>query len=204
MASEVGICNLALSHLGDRATVSSLDPPEGSAQAEHCARFYPQARDTILEMHAWGFATKRVALADISLVALVPSPWTYAYRVPADSLRVISVLEPEASNDAESQPFEMELGADGSTVLYSNVEDAVCRYTARVTDPNKFSPLFVDALSWLLSSMLAGPVLKGQTGMNAAQTCYQKYLQAFFLAARSDANQRKNEPPHTAPWISAR
>ena len=33
MASEVDICNLALAHLGDAATVSSINPPEGSIQA---------------------------------------------------------------------------------------------------------------------------------------------------------------------------
>lgn len=52
MASEVDICNLALARLGDNATVASIDPPEGSAQAEHCARFYAIARDSLLEMHA--------------------------------------------------------------------------------------------------------------------------------------------------------
>ena len=41
MASEIDIVNLALSRLGDDATVASLYPPEGSAQAEHGARFYP-------------------------------------------------------------------------------------------------------------------------------------------------------------------
>ena len=50
MASEVDICNLALGHLGDNATVASLNPPEGSVQAQHCARFYPIARDALLEM----------------------------------------------------------------------------------------------------------------------------------------------------------
>ena len=59
MSSEVAICNLALAHLGDSATVASIDPPEGSAQSEHCARFYPIARDALLEMHAWKFATRR-------------------------------------------------------------------------------------------------------------------------------------------------
>ena len=58
MASEVDICNLALGHLGDNATVSSISPPEGSAQAEHCARFYPIARDALLEMHNWNFAMR--------------------------------------------------------------------------------------------------------------------------------------------------
>ena len=37
MATEVDICNLALAHLGDNATIASLKPPEGSAQAEHAA-----------------------------------------------------------------------------------------------------------------------------------------------------------------------
>ena len=46
MATEVDICNLALAHLGDDATIASIKPPEGSAQAEKSARFYPIARDT--------------------------------------------------------------------------------------------------------------------------------------------------------------
>ena len=34
MASEIDICNLALSHLGDTATIASLDPPEGSVAGD--------------------------------------------------------------------------------------------------------------------------------------------------------------------------
>ena len=45
MATEVDICNIALAHLGDDATIASLSPPEGSAQAEKAARFYPIARN---------------------------------------------------------------------------------------------------------------------------------------------------------------
>ena len=48
MATEVDICNLALAHLGDDATIASLNPPEGSAQAEKAARFYPIARNSLL------------------------------------------------------------------------------------------------------------------------------------------------------------
>ena len=43
MATEVDICNLALAHLGDDATIATIKPPEGSAQAEKAARFYPIA-----------------------------------------------------------------------------------------------------------------------------------------------------------------
>jgi hypothetical protein len=52
MSSVIDICNLALSHIGQAADVSSIDPPENSIEAEYCARFYPMARDTLLEAYA--------------------------------------------------------------------------------------------------------------------------------------------------------
>ena len=67
MSSEVDICNLALSHLGDEASLASIDPPEGSAQADHCAKFYPIARDLMLEKHPWKFATRRVLLSPVDV-----------------------------------------------------------------------------------------------------------------------------------------
>ena len=63
MASVVAICNTALSHIGDSANVTSIDPPDGSAQAGYCATFYPIALSAILEMASWGFATARSTLA---------------------------------------------------------------------------------------------------------------------------------------------
>ena len=65
MASAVDICNLALARLGDSATVASIDPPEGSAQSEHCARFYPLARRQIFEAHNWSFLIRREKLAPL-------------------------------------------------------------------------------------------------------------------------------------------
>ena len=34
MVSKTDICNLALSHFGQAADISSIDPPDGSAEAE--------------------------------------------------------------------------------------------------------------------------------------------------------------------------
>jgi len=67
MASDVDLGNLMLSHLGDDATVTNLNPPEGSSQAEHVAVFFPIARDSLLEMHNWNFATRRAPLAETDL-----------------------------------------------------------------------------------------------------------------------------------------
>lgn len=201
MISEVGINNLALARLGDNATVASIDPPEGSAQAEHCARFYPVARNTLLEMHPWKFATRRVVLARLD----VPSwDWAFAYAEPNDALRLLAVLPPSASNDAQTQLFEAESDASGAAIILTNQEEASLRYVAQVIDTTRFSPLFVDALAWLLASYLAGPILKGDAGSNMARSCYQSFLYVFSQAKVSDANQRKVKPEHKPDWIAGR
>ena len=224
MASAVDICNLALAHLGDTATVSSISPPEGSTQASHCARFYPMARNALLEMHTWGFATKRAALALNSTNAT--STWDYAYTPPSDAMNYIAVLDPEATDEYSSavavtgagpngfpninlgvytpQNFEVETDDEGNDVIYTNVEDAVLRYTFVATDTTKFTPLFVLALSHMLASMLAGPLLKGESGERAASDQLKKAGMFTEKAKASDASQRQVRPTHGAAWMIRR
>lgn len=225
MSSEVEICNLALANIGDSATVASLYPPEGSAQAEHCARFYPIARDSLLEMHPWGFATKRIQLP---LLTSNWSEWDYCYALPNDTLNLLAVLPPDATDDYSAttvdpdiaglpyfapvtvttaytpQPYTAESLDDGTQVIYTDQVGAVLRYTLRVTDSTKFSPLFVTTLGWHLASMLAGPILKGDAGAAESKRC-AAMAQAFLArATESDANQRRTQIRTITPWISGR
>jgi hypothetical protein len=221
MASEVDIANIALSRLGNRATVSSLDPPEGSPEAAHCASFYPIARDSLLEMHFWSFATRRVALALLSEAP--PSEWQYAYAAPDDILKINAVTAIDASDDYSTglqppysvygasntetsfgvytpQPYVRESLEDGSPVIYTNQETAAIRYTRRITDSTRFTPLFCDALGVLLASYLAGPILKGDAGRRIAQALRQEAEMMLSRAAVSDANQRRASVAHAVPW----
>jgi len=201
MSSVVEICNLALSHLGDSATIASIDPPEGSAQAEHCGRFYPIARDSLLEMHPWNFATRRVSLAALDVETWA---WTYAYAAPVSCLKVLSILPYQSGSDDETQQYETEAAEDGTIIIRTNVEAATCRYTARVTDTTRMPPLFVDALSRLLASYMSGPVVKGESGRKAGMEQLQIFRQVASQAMVSDANQRMVRPEHTPGWIGAR
>lgn len=217
MSSEVDICNLALARLGDTATVASISPPEGSAQAEHCARFYPIARNALLEEHNWGFATKRVQLA---LLYEAWPEWTYAYAQPNDVINVLAVLSTSATDDYsqgiinipdisisgnyEPQPFSCEVNGDGMQVILTDQENAVLRYTGLVTDTSNFSPLFITVLSWRLAAMLAGPLIKGDAGAAEAKRC-EAMAQAYLSKAiESDASQRRVMPVHKVGWISGR
>jgi hypothetical protein len=222
MASEVDICNLALAHLGDVATVSSIDPPEGSAQATLCATFYPMTRDSLLEMHPWNFCTKRIALP---LIGSSWPEWAYAYKEPSDALNLMAILDPKASDDYSQgfpmpytqvgvvntgqglytpQPFVHETQPDGSGIIYTNQENAVLRYTAKITDTSRFTPLFVEALSHFLASKLAGPILKGDIGAAESKRQYQMFIAIRGQAIVSDANQRKVNIKQSTPWMAAR
>lgn len=200
-ATEVDIANLALANLGDDASIASLDPPEGSPQSEHCARFLPLARDVLLEAHAWGFATRRVAPA---LLTTTNDAWTSQYRLPADCLRVIGVLPDGYQRDDQAHLyFEIESDADGD-VLLTNSPNATLRYVARVTDPTRYSATFTQALAWMLASYIAGPLLKGDVGAAAATTAWQVFLTWFARASSLDANQARRRLDHAAPWMIAR
>jgi len=201
MASDVDICNLSLAHLGEDGAISSLDPPEGSAQASHCARFYPMARDVLLELFNWRFATKRAGpLAE--LTAAAPEGWAYVYAPPATALRIIKLLPEGAADDHTGVDYVQEALDNGTLVIYSNEPLAHVKYVARITDTLKFTPLFVSALSRLLASYLAGPVLKGETGRSEAQG-QLKLMMALDLptAKAADANARQYKPTHTPSWM---
>lgn len=222
MSSEVDIANIALSRLGNRANVTSLDPPEGSPEAAHCAIFYPIARDSLLEMHAWAFSSRRIPMA--LLASAPPSEWQYAYAAPDDVLRILAVTSNEASDDYSTglqppyspfgapntetsfgvytpQPYVRESLADGSSVIYTNQINAVLRYTVRITDSTRFTPLFTDTLAVLLASYLAGPILKGDSGRRVGQSLRQEAKMMLGEAATSDANQRRSTTTHAVSWM---
>ncbi len=220
MASEVDICNAALGELGDTATVVALVPPSGSIQAVHCARFYPMARDEVLESHTWGTVTKRVSLALLSETP--PSPWAFVYALPTDVLNALAILDPAAIDDYSAglaqygnisgsynynvgiytpQPFATETDATGAQVLYTNQQNAVLRYSGKVTDTTTFGPLLTRAITLRLKAYLAGPVIKGAEGRAESKAALVEYKMALADARESDSNQHRQKPAQSVDWI---
>lgn len=223
MSSEVDLCNRALSALGDEATVASIDPPEGSAQADHCARWYPTARDQALQAHTWSFAMRRIALANVGYTYPM---WQYAYARPDDCLKFFAVLPPEANDDYSigtplparvpfgetvfpavayvPRDFELETDADGGVIILTNQPEAIGRYTVRITDTTKFSPAFEETVVRLLASYIAGPIIKGAEGRAESKGQFQLYQIALAAAVAQDAMQRQVRPQHAVPWMAGR
>lgn len=225
MASDIDIGNLALSHLGETGAIVSFNPPEGSVQAIHVARFYPIARDALLQPYPWNFSTRRLAPATITSQT---TSYAFAYAIPNDALNIFSVLPPGTTDDyvgslnplPPSPVLQSELNTvstgilpvnytrevldDKQDVIYTDVENAVIRYGIRVEDAGKFSPLFVLALARLLAVYLCGPVIKGKRGRDEAKDQYKMFLFEWGQAKEADANQGRQVLPYKPPWIADR
>jgi hypothetical protein len=198
MASEVDICNLALSHIGASATISSLT--EASEEAFHCNLLFADTRDTLLRSFPWGFATRHIALSD---VGTPPGNWNYRYSYPNDCLFAREILQTNTvagSNDPI--PFEVALGdAYDSRVILTDQETATLIYTYQATNTLVFEPMFINALAWKLASEIAMPITRDEKRMEQA---YQMYLGVLSEAKTFNANESHIDRNTDASWITGR
>lgn len=226
----LSICNMALACIGE-SQITSLD--DGSTQANLCKQFLNEARDTLLQSRQWGFALRRVELAEVKKPPMSYSgrtslydQYAYCYVVPADALNAFAVLPASAntnsdytqlSSDPDTVMAQMLAGGPapvpyaienspttGGRLIFTNQADAVLRYTARIVDAETFSPLFATALSWMLASMLASSIIKGDTGEQVSQRCLVKAGGYTRMAANSDGNQRSMKLQHVPDHLSNR
>jgi hypothetical protein len=230
MASAVDICNTALSYLGDIANVSSISPPDQSAQARHCARFYPIALQEAQELHPWNFNSRRLPLAQISPLPApnVVNQWDYVYALPVGGcLNVYKIVDVNAQDDWSigvnvdqaqywqpappfntsytRMPFVRETLFDGTEVIMTNQQDAMAYYTVLVTDTSKFTALFQMFLAYLLASKLAGPLIKGDEGRAISKDMLQTAMAVLGKATMTDANNRSvSQIQQSTPWIAMR
>ena len=199
MASVVQICNMALSHIGSEARVSSISPPDGSVEAGHCATFYDLARTELLEPGNWAFSLKRAPLAEVTNPS---AAWAYAYAKPSNCLRAVRILRPSIAAAVLTRNLAFEPHTDdrggaafdveGDAIL-TNEPDAVLLYVQDVTDSTKFPASFTSALSYLLASYLAGPIIKGNEGVRVGDAMRQRAMTLADIAATASANASSAE-----------
>lgn len=214
MPSAVDLCNVALSHLGARAQVSSINPPDGSVEAGYCARFYPIARREVIEVANFSFVKTRAVLAEVTNTSEV---WQYAYAMPSDCIKALRVLNAgsvaeldtlwplddvllgNSSTERGSSDFELEDG-----VLRTNEPDAVLLYKKDVTDTSKFTPLMSSAVGMVLAGYLCGPIIKGLEGAKVGAQWREEGFRQAARAGASDANASHERNSFVPIGIGAR
>ena len=169
MASVVDMCNSALNLLG-ASTISALT--DDSKNARLCNQRYEPVRNRVFRSHAWNCLHKRVQLAQNSTAPVVE--YSYAYALPSDCLRVLSMEEPHFI-------FKVENVATHGKVLLTDEGTANIMYVARITNTTLFDSMFVDTLTAKLATDLAYPV----TNSVQLQTQMQKLYEYKLSEARS-------------------
>lgn len=185
MATEVDICNRALVLLGDRGTVSSIDPPEGSAQADHCARFYPMAVREALTIYPFSFAIKRARLARSSS-EVVGETCKKAYVLPSDNIALTGAYSEAMLN----RPLDYTVELVGNTrCIVCEYPDVWVKYVSSEVNPSTFTPFFESALIHRLAAFLAGAMMPGATGVAQAQDQLKLFEYELQKAIHADAMQ---------------
>ena len=193
MPSETDVINVGLRHVGADIIVSLTD---GTNSANIASTIYEPARDNLLASHPWNFATKRVKLAQS---ATEPTfEFDYAYPLPSDWIRTISVHDNDAGHGTVL--YRMEL-INGQRSIVASSSDIWIRYVARVTDPNAMTPDFLDALSKVLARDFAIPI-------TSSNTLYEQMSKAADRAiARARSTDAMGSFPELRPrgsWAASR
>jgi hypothetical protein len=126
-----------------------------------------------------------------------PGVWRHSYARPADCLQirwirprysVDAAIPPETLNpdlDEAGREMQYAYALEGDR-LYCDLSPALLRYTCRLTDPTKYSPLFIEALAWHLAVRLAMPLTRDPKIRADAMALAQSSQRA---AEQAEANQ---------------
>jgi len=189
MPSLVGIANAGLRKVGAN-TITSFT--QGTVNANFINDRFDEMRDSLLEMHQWNFAVKRVKLAQLTATPAIK--FDYAYSLPADYIRAISV------HDSNEGQVVVDHKIEDNKVLCSS-DEVWMVYVSRVQDPNKMSPLFREALSNYIAVEAATSIAESRTLAEQAQSHFEKSLRR---ARSADSLSDLPDRMPTGSWLRDR
>ena len=181
MANEVSICNQAIGWLGGNR-ITSFD--DGTAEAALCKDNYAYLRNAVLEEGKWAFATARFTMSTPSATA-PEYGFTYKFLIPNGILLIMDVRDdskPDGANDLDWR-------REGDYILCDS-KSIFIKAIIEVTDPNKFTATFIQALACRLAAEFAVPLTESQ---NKANTFEAKYASRLSLALAVDGMQGSRE-----------
>lgn len=187
------IANYALSKLGEEPVLLLTDDVKS---ARIMNRIFDQVRDAELRRFRWKFSLMRA-----QLVALVDAPnWGYAkqYPLPTDFLGLVQV------NDIYLRPLSKQTvpwALEGGMLLTDLPAPLKVRYTAQITNPGMFDPLFVEVLACKLAMEAAETLTQSETKRARAA---DEYRFALTEAKRQDAIETAPDELPWGSWLDSR
>ena len=169
MASDVDICNSALNAIGASNIISLT---EDSRAARVCNQRYEFVRDSVFRAHPWNCLISRVEVAADSTAPAFE--FEYAHTLPTDPycLRVLRPQDPDSVFKIEGRK------------LLANTTPFKFIYISRVTDPNQYDQLLIEALSARLAADISYALVNSATLTQSLYAIYESKLsEARFVDA---------------------
>lgn len=191
MISRTAIYNMALGFIGTRAVAG---PSERTPEAMQCDLYWDRARRAALRDFPYPFSKRRIKLARLEVPVVDLAGWSYAYAVPVEALKVLSV--------GDGEKFEIMQGRDG-VAIYTDAAEATAVCVVDVEDMALWDELFIMAMAYRLAMLIAVPLLKNNP--QKIQELAMLYQQALPQAQGHAANEGKEDKPENRDsWILAR
>ena len=174
MASEVTICNQALSWL---AATPILTINDGTTNANLCLANYAELRDATLESAAWTFATERYQWAPLAAPNVPAYGYANKFLIPSTILRVLECREDPSQPDGISN---IDWRREGQHI----VTDAGVIYAKciiQVTAVNNTSALFRQALAARIAGTLAPTITESKGLADRMWNLYEQYIKLILL-----------------------
>lgn len=187
---KLDVCNMALLRVGSEI-LNDIDDPVRNAIL--CRQYYTPMAQTVLADFDWSEATIRVSLDEDTLVTN-HTGYTHAYALPADCLRVLSVI-----ND-ETHPWERE-GAH----LFTDLETPIlARYirdiSEEVNDTLLYSAGVADCIALQMAIKMT-PIITPGKATNHLALLHQEYQMALQKAKGVAAMGSVNDEPPLESWV---
>lgn len=198
--TKLEIINLALAHLGyGKITQSQLDA-DGIPQAQYANIFWEPCANDVLGEHDWSFAT---ATQSLSSLDINDAKWDYCYTYPTLSVSAVWSVYNEATVDKQDeQDFERRhVPTLGLSVIFSNNDEAIAKYTYSVTDPELWDNKFVMAFSYRLAASMAIAIGADEQKSIAMSNLYNSILPE---AKRLNSSEKIRVPNKPQKYIDSR
>lgn len=188
MTDYVTIANVAASLIGEDDQLRS--PDDDTHMGRTFKAVWNLVRQDAIRDHTWNFAMRRKGLAAEALTD-VPWPWAFSYPLPADSLRLVEVL------NCSDRDYQLE----GRSILSNNTGPVYIRYLVDVPETALWDANFVAAfaarMAWHVGNRIAGSDYDKVAG-------WKIYKDRLSDAKRVDARENPAVPFAPTEWELAR
>lgn len=192
MSDQVSITNSALIKIGAQPIMSLGDD---SKEARLASIRFEEVKNTVLRMHPWNFAVKRVITSPTTDTPAFG--YTFYHQVPSDSLRILAI---NPGFKALSQEDGLEYRLEGRLIA-TDSDTLEIKYIGKVDDLTLLDSVCSEAIALYLAWDLAYPIVQDLKLKASIKSDFDLFLRK---AKGTDAQEEPAPELQADLWLDSR